>query len=83
MLEHARSASDAPHGLPPPSGGTGETTSYLDLSEKLGPLIINADGTTARIANWADLTPVEQERTRRRIVARNRQRLAALRSEEL
>ena len=41
----------------------------------LGPIIINEDGTMRRIANWALLTPKEQEATSRRISARNKKRL--------
>ena len=46
--------------------------------EELGPIVINTDGTTARITNWPDMTPAEQEKTRRVIVARNAKRLAKL-----
>eukprot|EP00948_MAST-09A_sp_MAST-9A-sp1_P002282 g2282.t1 len=42
--------------------------------DHLGPIVINADGTTSRIANWSKLTPKEQEVTRRRIAKRNKQR---------
>lgn len=34
--------------------------SSTDMSH-IGPLIINADGTTRRISNWAQLTKKEQE----------------------
>ena len=47
-------------------------------AEELGPIVINTDGTTARITNWPDMTPAEQEKTRRVIVARNAKRLAKL-----
>ncbi|OCF33997.1 hypothetical protein I317_05972 [Kwoniella heveanensis CBS 569] len=52
----------------------GEITT-LDLGEgnvvkldKLGPMIINSDGTLSRIQNWQDLHPIEQERTVRLLV---------------
>lgn len=41
----------------------------------LGPIIINSDGSTSRIANWAEMTPEEQERTQRIIAKRNMQRI--------
>eukprot|EP00624_Nannochloropsis_granulata_P006068 evm.model.NODE_4407_length_63659_cov_22.504595.10 len=55
----------------------GET---LSLSE-LGPIIINADGTTRRIKNWGQLSKWEQERTLVRIAKRNQERMAALNRE--
>lgn len=48
--------------------------------EALGPIVINSDGTTARITNWPGMTPGEQENTRRVIVARNAKRLAKLKA---
>ncbi|WVR04264.1 hypothetical protein IAU60_001264 [Kwoniella sp. DSM 27419] len=58
----------------------------LDLGEgnvvkldKLGPMIINSDGTLSRIQNWQDLHPIEQERTVRLLVKkRNLVRLQKL-----
>ena len=52
----------------------GETVSL----EELGPIIINADGTTRRITNWLELNKVEQENSWRVISARNLKRLKAL-----
>ncbi|ODN88478.1 hypothetical protein L198_06750 [Cryptococcus wingfieldii CBS 7118] len=47
--------------------------------DKLGPMIINSDGTLSRIQNWQDLHPVEQERTVRLLVKkRNLVRLKSL-----
>ncbi|WVQ83873.1 hypothetical protein IAT38_006017 [Cryptococcus sp. DSM 104549] len=47
--------------------------------DKLGPMIVNSDGTLSRIQNWLDLTPFEQERTVRLLVKkRNLVRLKAL-----
>lgn len=52
-----------------------EEVQTLDLGEgnvikldKLGPMIINNDGTLSRIQNWQDLHPIEQERTVRLLV---------------
>jgi len=55
----------------------GETLSL----DELGPIIINADGTTRRIGNWKQLSKWEQERTLVRIAKRNQERVAALRKE--
>ena len=48
--------------------------------DKLGPMIVNTDGTLSRIANWSALTEVERDRSLRLIAKRNKQRLAALQS---
>jgi predicted Fe-S protein YdhL (DUF1289 family) len=60
----------------------GETLSL----DELGPIIVNADGSLRRIANWDSLTESEQQSTYRQIAARNKKRIAALqqkrRSEE-
>eukprot|EP00455_Lapot_gusevi_P052188 TRINITY_DN7923_c0_g1_i4.p1 TRINITY_DN7923_c0_g1~~TRINITY_DN7923_c0_g1_i4.p1 ORF type:complete len:135 (+),score=40.13 TRINITY_DN7923_c0_g1_i4:62-406(+) len=50
--------------------------------DHLGPIIVNADGTMSRIANWDTLSPQEQATTFRLISARNAQRLKALREQE-
>ncbi|ODN75145.1 hypothetical protein L202_06350 [Cryptococcus amylolentus CBS 6039] len=51
--------------------------------DKLGPMIINSDGTLSRIQNWQDLHPVEQERTVRLLVKkRNLVRLKNLNEAE-
>lgn len=55
----------------------------LKLGEKMtfaemGPVIINADGTTRQIANWDRMTTKEQEVTWRRISKRNAERRAKL-----
>ncbi|KIK95700.1 hypothetical protein PAXRUDRAFT_826754 [Paxillus rubicundulus Ve08.2h10] len=44
--------------------------------DKLGPMLVNSDGTLSRIANWENMTEGERERTMRVVVARNRTRLA-------
>lgn len=48
----------------------GETISF----EEMGPVIINSDGTTRRIANWDEMTEKEREVTWRRISKRNEER---------
>lgn len=56
-------------------------TGAKDLTDELGPLVINKDGTTARITNWHKMTSDEKERTLRVITKRNRERLAVLKQE--
>ena len=46
--------------------------------EEMGPVIINADGTTRRIDNWDQMTKSEQEVAWRRIAKRNEERRRAL-----
>lgn len=45
--------------------------------DKLGPVVINKDGTASRITNWQDMTPAEQQKTLRIISKRNKARIAA------
>lgn len=49
--------------------------------DKLGPMVVNQDGTLSRIHNWADMSQAEQERTLRVINKRNQTRLHALKKE--
>ncbi|CAK9015675.1 Oligopeptidase A [Durusdinium trenchii] len=49
--------------------------------DKLGPLVINTDGTLARINNWHEMTELEQQKTLRVLGRRNKQRLAKLQEE--
>jgi hypothetical protein len=72
----------------PPSRDEGDEgfSRQINLGEKigleeLGPIIINADGTTRRITNWVTLTKSEQDSTWRLIAARNLKRLKKLQSE--
>ncbi|KAL7552524.1 hypothetical protein ACHAWF_016424 [Thalassiosira exigua] len=46
--------------------------------EEMGPVIINADGTTRRIDNWDSMTEKEREVAWRRISKRNEERRRAL-----
>ncbi|WVN88829.1 uncharacterized protein L203_104043 [Cryptococcus depauperatus CBS 7841] len=63
-----------------------EDSQTMDLGEgnvikldRLGPMIINSDGTLSRIQNWQELHPIEQERTVRLLVKkRNLVRLKTL-----
>jgi len=48
----------------------------------MGPVIINADGTTRRIDNWDQMTKNEQEVAWRRIAKRNEERRKALLEEQ-
>ncbi len=48
----------------------------------MGPVIINADGTTRRIDNWDQMTKSEQEVAWRRIAKRNEERRRALLEEQ-
>mmetsp|Transcript_26341 Transcript_26341/g.25194 ORF Transcript_26341/g.25194 Transcript_26341/m.25194 type:complete len:159 (+) Transcript_26341:197-673(+) len=72
----------------PPSKDEGDEgfNRQINLGEKigleeLGPIIINADGTTRQITNWISLTKSEQDTTWRLIAARNLKRLKKLKSE--
>ncbi|KTW30331.1 hypothetical protein T552_00804 [Pneumocystis carinii B80] len=62
-----------------PSSGNHQSTLRFD---NLGPLVVNRDGTLARIENWETLTDIEKRNIERVLVRRNRQRLEALRSME-
>ena len=57
-----------------PSIKLGETIRF----EEFGPIILNTDGTTRRIANWDTLTKQEQAATWRRISKRNEERRLVL-----
>jgi hypothetical protein len=71
--------SSDPLALPASDGAQSVTVGGEAVAmEELGPIVINTDGTTARITNWHEMTPAEQEKTRRVIVARNAKRLAKL-----
>jgi hypothetical protein len=48
----------------------------------LGPIIINTDGTLARIPNWNSLTTSEQTNTLRLIAKRNKARIEILKQEQ-
>ena len=50
--------------------------------EELGPIILNSDGTTRRIANWEEMTDREREVAWRRIKKRNEERRKFLEDEQ-
>ncbi|WFC97262.1 hypothetical protein MBRA1_003929 [Malassezia brasiliensis] len=58
-----------------PSVGLGEQVKL----DKLGPVVVNSDGTLARLPNWDKMTPDEQQRTVRILAKRNQARLEKLR----
>ena len=71
-----------PLALPAPEDVTRMLT--LDVStgqpavlDHLGPVIVNTDGTLARITNWERMSDEEQEVAKRRISKRNVERLKA------
>ncbi|KAL1877551.1 hypothetical protein VTK73DRAFT_8609 [Phialemonium thermophilum] len=71
--------------LPAPEEGDGDAKKLslggsLALDE-LGPMVVNADGTLSRIANWPQMTQIERENTLRVLGKRNQLRLGALRGE--
>mmetsp|Transcript_23328 Transcript_23328/g.27446 ORF Transcript_23328/g.27446 Transcript_23328/m.27446 type:complete len:245 (+) Transcript_23328:73-807(+) len=43
--------------------------------DNLGPIVLNTDGTTSRIANWNQMTIKEQENASRLIAKRNKKRI--------
>lgn len=58
-----------------------EGGSTVKLSS-IGPLVVNVDGTVARISNWAEMTEPERETTLRIVGKRNKQRLEALKAKK-
>jgi hypothetical protein len=65
--------------LPPPDPSSGDSVPKIKLGEtisfeELGPVIINADGTTRRIDNWDQMTDGERQVAWRRISQRNEER---------
>ncbi|TFK80607.1 hypothetical protein K466DRAFT_667577 [Polyporus arcularius HHB13444] len=64
---------------PPPEGEVEQITvngSQTFKFDKLGPVVVNSDGTLSRIANWENMVPIERERVLKLLVARNKVRLA-------
>ena len=57
------------------------TTGAPKALDALGPIVVNSDGTLARIANWSEMTEKEQQVTQRRIAKRNLERLKELREQ--
>ncbi|KAL3455167.1 hypothetical protein BJX64DRAFT_79346 [Aspergillus heterothallicus] len=50
--------------------------------DHLGPLVVNADGTLARISNWAQMTEIERRNTLRVLGKRNKARMEALKAKQ-
>ncbi len=50
----------------------------VSLEEELGPLVVNADGTVARISNWKQMTERERSNVLRVLGKRNKERLDVL-----
>ncbi|KAK4174744.1 hypothetical protein QBC36DRAFT_333000 [Triangularia setosa] len=50
--------------------------------DALGPMVVNRDGTLARIANWQEMSSFERENTLRILGKRNQLRLATLRGDD-
>ncbi|KAE8827838.1 hypothetical protein HRS9122_09819 [Pyrenophora teres f. teres] len=72
------SESHAPLPLPaPPTDLDPSTTTKLDVGgqavklDKLGPLVVNKDGTLSRIANWDQMADIEKANTLRVLGKRN------------
>jgi len=72
------SDSHAPLPLPPPPTDLDpSTTTKLNVGgeavklDKLGPLVVNKDGTLSRIANWEQMADIEKANTLRILCKRN------------
>ena len=81
---NGRDKSEEDEGIPLlPAATTGESR-QIELGgealkmDDLGPIIINADGTTRRISNWDTLSKQEKESSWRLIAARNKRRIEDL-----
>lgn len=58
---------------------SGSTTVKLD---HLGPMVVNVDGTLARITNWQEMTEAERSSTLRIVGIRNKSRLEVLKKKQ-
>eukprot|EP01047_Picozoa_sp_COSAG01_P069310 COSAG01_NODE_10224_length_2216_cov_265.183278_3_plen_358_part_01 len=65
-----------------PEGGQGTRVVTVDGSpvkiDRLGPIVVNRDGSLSRITNWAQMSEREQRRTLKVIGRRNRMRMGQL-----
>ncbi|CAJ2510820.1 Uu.00g064450.m01.CDS01 [Anthostomella pinea] len=74
-----------PSSTPTSTSTSTSTTTNLSLNgdgvklDHMGPMVVNADGTLSRIANWGEMAAVERENTLRILGRRNKTRLEALR----
>ncbi|GAA5991529.1 hypothetical protein JCM11641_000195 [Rhodosporidiobolus odoratus] len=57
---------------------TGESVSLFD---RLGPTVVNSDGTLSRISNWSEMGDDERKRILRVLGKRNQMRLDAKKAE--
>ncbi|TNY22856.1 hypothetical protein DMC30DRAFT_391111 [Rhodotorula diobovata] len=77
----------APLALPAPSDVEGGVTQLevngqsFSLLGKMGPTVVNSDGTLSRIANWSEMIPSERARILRVLGKRNGVRLENKRAE--
>ncbi|PWN53745.1 hypothetical protein IE53DRAFT_112630 [Violaceomyces palustris] len=79
--------SQAPLALPAPpmdkeSGTTLEVGGQSIALDRLGPMIVNSDGTISRIHNWDQLSEHERKTSLRLLAKRNKLRMDALRAED-
>ncbi|WFD27617.1 hypothetical protein MNAN1_002618 [Malassezia nana] len=88
MSKEPGSAASIPLALPDTHTASTAHTEQLDVQtsgsikfDKLGPIVVNSDGTLSRVPNWQDMTDLEKERTIRVLSKRNQQRMAQLRGE--
>ncbi|KAJ1306619.1 hypothetical protein OPQ81_007616 [Rhizoctonia solani] len=71
-----------PLALPPPDEASKDDSGVTTLEvggksisfDKLGPMVVNSDGTLSRIANWQEMTVAEQKNTIRVLSKRNQLR---------
>ncbi|KAG8968170.1 hypothetical protein FRC05_001647 [Tulasnella sp. 425] len=49
--------------------------------ERLGPIVVNSDGTLSRISNWQGMNKAEKALTLKRLKKRNEQRLKQLKEQ--
>ncbi|KAJ5949710.1 hypothetical protein N7454_001294 [Penicillium verhagenii] len=87
----ASSNTEAPKQDSTQSHDSGDQPQRLDLSAEggstvslnhLGPMVVNVDGTLARIGNWDEMTEIERQNTLRILGKRNKQRLDVLKAAE-
>ena len=75
----------APGDVDPSTAGSQNKTTTVEVNgaavtlDHLGPMIVNRDGTLARVANWPEMTEHERMMTLRVLGKRNQLRLANLR----
>ncbi|KAL4921106.1 hypothetical protein BDW62DRAFT_139891 [Aspergillus aurantiobrunneus] len=69
-----------------PDSSSSETHQQLDVNgdgvklDHLGPLVVNTDGSLARIANWEQMAEIEKRNTLRVLGKRNKERLDRLKA---